>query len=290
MSSSPRWRNPIRKRLRDTCRALRSGCGARARGAAHRARRQVRGSGSVRRADPRPRRCAAHRAQSLRHRSARRADPLCRRSRREGRQGIAPPPPPGSWRVSARAGDGCVGQRHHAHRRRGSCARSSAHGRAAFWDHGSARVSGFEILPIAELDHPRVDVTLAHLWPVPRCLRGADRVVRRGCARHRRARRARGLEPACRVCARAARRGVAPRHRAHLSALRLATTELASPSALSAAPGTSAPISASIISPRLPPLMARASTGDRQRRLCRAHQSCRRLPASAGSRRDRSAR
>jgi len=28
------------------------------------------------------------------------------------------------------------------------------------WDQGSARVSGFEILPIAELDHPRVDVTL----------------------------------------------------------------------------------------------------------------------------------
>ena len=58
------------------------------------------------------------------------------------------------------------------------------------WDQGSARVSGIEILPIAELEHPRVDVTLAHLRPVPRCLRGADRIVRRGGARHRRARRA----------------------------------------------------------------------------------------------------
>ena len=28
------------------------------------------------------------------------------------------------------------------------------------WDHGSARVSGFEILPLPELDHPRIDVTL----------------------------------------------------------------------------------------------------------------------------------
>jgi cobaltochelatase CobN len=28
------------------------------------------------------------------------------------------------------------------------------------WDQGSARVSGFEILPIAELAHPRIDVTL----------------------------------------------------------------------------------------------------------------------------------
>ncbi len=28
------------------------------------------------------------------------------------------------------------------------------------WDQGSARVSGIEILPIAELDHPRLDVTL----------------------------------------------------------------------------------------------------------------------------------
>ncbi len=28
------------------------------------------------------------------------------------------------------------------------------------WDHGSTRVNGFEILPLARLDHPRVDVTL----------------------------------------------------------------------------------------------------------------------------------
>ncbi len=34
--------------------------------------------------------------QSLRHRSARRADSLRARARREGGQGIAPPPPPGS--------------------------------------------------------------------------------------------------------------------------------------------------------------------------------------------------
>ena len=33
-------------------------------------------------------------------------------------------------------------------------------GARPLWDHGSARVSGFEILPVAELDHPRVDVTL----------------------------------------------------------------------------------------------------------------------------------
>ena len=28
------------------------------------------------------------------------------------------------------------------------------------WDNGSTRVNGFEILPLARLDHPRVDVTL----------------------------------------------------------------------------------------------------------------------------------
>ncbi len=28
------------------------------------------------------------------------------------------------------------------------------------WDHGSTRVNGFEILPLARLDHPRIDVTL----------------------------------------------------------------------------------------------------------------------------------
>ena len=75
-------------------------------------------------------------------------------------------------------------------------------GARPLWDHGSARVSGFEILPDRRARSSARRRDLAHLWPVPRCLRGADRVVRRGCARHRRARRARGLESACRVCAR----------------------------------------------------------------------------------------
>ncbi len=58
------------------------------------------------------------------------------------------------------------------------------------WDQGSARVAGIEILTLAELGRPRIDVTLAHLRPVPRCLRSADRALRRGGPRHRRARRA----------------------------------------------------------------------------------------------------
>ena len=62
--------------------------------------------------------------------------------------------------MAARAGDGCLGQRHHAHRRRGLGAGATAHGRAPIWDNGSSRVTGIEILALAELDHPRVDVTL----------------------------------------------------------------------------------------------------------------------------------
>ena len=133
---------------------------------------------SVRRADARPRRCAAHRAQSLRHRSARRADPLGGRARRESRQGIAPPPPPGSRRVSARAGDGCVGQRHHAHRRRGSCARASAHGRAASLGSRLRPRQRFRDFADCRARSSARRRHLAHLGPVPRRLRGADRFVR----------------------------------------------------------------------------------------------------------------
>ena len=89
-------------------------------------------------------------------------------------------------------------------------------GARPLWDHGSARVSGFEILPIAELDHPRVDVTLR----ISGLFRDAfeaqialfDEAVRAIAARDE----PDGLESACRVRARATRRGVAARHRAHL--------------------------------------------------------------------------
>ena len=38
------------------------------------------------------------------------------------------------------------------------------------WDANSGRLAGFEILPLSILDRPRVDVTLAHLRILPRCL------------------------------------------------------------------------------------------------------------------------
>ena len=59
------------------------------------------------------------------------------------------------------------------------------------WDAASTRVSGFEVLPLAMLGRPRVDVTLAHFRPVPRRLSEPDRALRRRRSRRRRARRER---------------------------------------------------------------------------------------------------
>ena len=56
------------------------------------------------------------------------------------------------------------------------------------WDASSSRVSGFEVLPLAMLGRPRVDVTLRISGPVPRRLSEPDRAVRRRRSRRRRAR------------------------------------------------------------------------------------------------------
>ena len=132
-------------------------------------------------------------------------------------------------------------------------------GARPLWDHGSARVSGFEILPVAELDHPRVDVTLR----ISGLFRDAfeaqialfDEAVRAIASRDE----PEDWNPLAAACARTARAMISAAPPRASTALRSATTEPASPSALSAAPGSSDPILGSIISPRLPPLMARAS-------------------------------
>ena len=128
------------------------------------------------------------------------------------------------------------------------------------WDQGSARVSGIEILPIAELDHPRVDVTLR----ISGLFRDAfeaqialfDEAVRAIAARDE----PDDWNPLAAVRARAAGRGVAARHRAHLwrGARRLRSRRHRARRAWRLGP--SAPISASIISPPLRPPTAKAST------------------------------
>ena len=71
-----------------------------------------------------------------------------------------PPAPAGRGRLAARAGRRSVGLGHDAHGRRGIRDGAGASGRAAGLGRGSERVSGVEVLPIAELDRPRIDVTL----------------------------------------------------------------------------------------------------------------------------------
>ena len=132
---------------------------------------------------------------------------------------------------------------------------------------------------------------LAHLRPVPRRLRDADRAVRRGRARHRRPRRAGRLEPARRLRRAGSRARLGGERPRASMALRPATTAPASPSASSVAPGRPAAdlgldylaASATAYGKGLDGV---AACG----RLRRAGQERRRLPASAGSRRDRSAR
>ncbi len=62
------------------------------------------------------------------------------------------------------------------------------------WDTGSNRVTGIEVLPIARLDRPRIDVTLRSLRALSRHLRNTDRAVRHGGAACRAARRGRRVE------------------------------------------------------------------------------------------------
>ena len=262
-SSSPRWRSPILAVAAETLAARFD---------------QAAASASARRCSPRSTANSWRQVRPARRRAA--APTFCppgrnlyaidpravptrsaRRARREGRQGTAAPPPAGSRRMAARAGDGCVGQRHHAHRRRGSCARASAHGRAARLGSGlGPRQRHSRFCRIAELDHPRVDVTLR----ISGLFRDAfeaqialfDEAVRAIAARDEPddwnplAASVRGLE----------RRRLAARHRAHLwrRARRLRSRRHRARRARRL--GHSAPISASIISPPRRPPTAKAST------------------------------
>ena len=42
------------------------------------------------------------------------------------------------------------------------------------WDHASRRVTGYEIITLAKLGRPRIDVTLRISGFFPRCVSGAD--------------------------------------------------------------------------------------------------------------------
>ena len=91
----------------------------------------IRRAGSGRGADPRPGGRAADRAQPVHHRSARGADPLGADPGGACRGRVAATAFAGPRRMAALAGDRPVGQRHHAHRRRGFRPGAGADGRAA---------------------------------------------------------------------------------------------------------------------------------------------------------------
>ncbi len=63
------------------------------------------------------------------------------------------------------------------------------------WERGTGRVTGFQVMPLAELGRPRIDVTLQDLRLLPRRLSRPDRPVRLRHAGRRRARRARRRQP-----------------------------------------------------------------------------------------------
>ena len=158
------------------------------------------------------------------------------------------------------------------------------------WDQGSNRVTGIEILPLAELDHPRVDVTLR----ISGLFRDAfepqialfDEAVRAVAARDEPddwnplAAAARGLKGD------AWRRATARIYGAAPGGYGAGVTERVERGAWQARVGS------------WPRLSRGVGHGLRQghrrhrrcRRLRRAHPPGRRLPASAGSRRDRPAR
>jgi hypothetical protein len=118
---------------------------------------------------PRPRRLAltgavgraADRAQPLFRRSARGAVAQRPRAGREAGRGTDPPPSAGPRRLPARAGRRPLGFSA-TMRTAGEEFAMALHlaGLAPRWDEGSARVSGFEIVPLALLGRPRIDVTL----------------------------------------------------------------------------------------------------------------------------------
>ncbi len=84
-------------------------------------------------------------------------------------------------------------------------------GARPLWDAGSGRVSGFEIVPLALLDRPRVDVTLRISGLFRDAFEAQILLFDTATPRHRRARRGGGVEPARRRLARARQRaGVRP--------------------------------------------------------------------------------
>ena len=172
------------------------------------ARRTLRRPRTGRRAGARPSRRAADRAQSLRHRSARGADPQRLGDRAARGRGGPGPLRAGPWRLAEAHRHRPLGLGDHAHRRRRSCSRIRAHRLPA--DLGRfvqprQRLRGFaagDAGPAAG----RCD--LAHFRPLPRRLSEPDRALRRrrsrcrgarGERRRQSARRARRREPCARV-------------------------------------------------------------------------------------------
>ena len=112
--------------------------------------------------------------------------------------------------MAARAGARPVGQCDDAHRRRGFRAGAAAAGRAAGVGRGIGARLGHRGGAAGDAGPAARRCDAAHLRPVPRCVPGADRAVRRRRARGRGARRGRRLQPARaarrRPCASSARR------------------------------------------------------------------------------------
>ena len=158
-------------------------CNERARGFAGRARRPSRSGGAVRRAQPWPRRCPPYWTQPDIARSARRADSDgCCHRRARGKRSRSPLSA-GSRRLSSRACDRPVGLGLVANRRRRPGAGVRLSRRAAESGISDLIASpASKCLPLAVLDRPRIDVTLARLRLVPRSFRDPDRAVRHGRA------------------------------------------------------------------------------------------------------------
>ena len=178
----------------DAAAPLPEGEGRRARGRLRRgriarpvagARRTLRRPRTGRRAGARPSRRAADRAQPLRHRSARGADPQRLGDRAARGRGGPGPLRAGPWRLAEAHRHRPLGLGDHAHRRRRSCAGLRAHRLPA--DLGRfvqprQRLRGFaagDAGPAAG----RCDV--AHFRPLPRRLSEPDRALRRRRSRCR---------------------------------------------------------------------------------------------------------
>ena len=168
-------------------------------GTPRRTRRPVRGAGAVGRAEPRPARGTADRAQFLLARHPRGTDPGGVAARLAFGRALGRAPRPGARQLSGAHRALRLGHRQHAHRRRrhrpgaGVDRRAPRMGTGERPGHRVRDIAGKRARPAAGRCHA------AHLRLFPRRLPRPHRPLRQRGARRRRARRAGGHQPACRA-------------------------------------------------------------------------------------------